>query len=175
MWEGRRVLLLLSHTQHTIFQKWCHITARRGIWNYLPTNSCYFVHLRSSFSTAVPCSPIQRILLALSQRISVKLTSRLHIVLQWRMYGALPTFMATRIQFYLLMSWRFRIIEATSNTLTSKATPMYWELLSLASSFRGWFHPYMVLSHFAMKEYGNTLTELAHMHRMWGGWRPCQQ
>jgi len=89
-------IIILAHTAHHI-PKVMPYNGTSGISNYLPTNSCYSVYLRSSFSKSVPCVPIQRLLFALSPRISVKLTSRLHLVLRLRMCGALPTSMAQYI------------------------------------------------------------------------------
>ena len=92
----KAAIIIVAHTAHHI-PKVMPYNGTSGIWNYLPTNSCYSAYLRSSFSKAVPCVPIQNILLALSPRISLKLTSRLHLVLRLRMCGALPTFMAQYI------------------------------------------------------------------------------
>jgi hypothetical protein len=105
-------IIIVAHTAHHI-PKVIPYNGTSGIWNYLPTSSCHSAYLRSSFSKAVPCVPIQRIPLTLSPRISVRLTSRLHLVLRLRKCGALPTFMAQYINTNTILS--FNVLTFPNN------------------------------------------------------------
>lgn len=86
-------IIILTHTAHHI-PKAMPYNGTSGIWNYLPTNSCYSAYLRSSFSKAVPSLPIQRILFALSppnkREAHLSPSSSDAVKNVW----ALPTFMA---------------------------------------------------------------------------------
>jgi hypothetical protein len=97
-------IIIVAHTAHHS-PKVISYNGTSGIWNYLPTSSSYSVYLRISFSKAVTCLHIQRILLAFSPRISVKLTSRLQLVLRLRMCGSLPKFMAQYINTNTILSF----------------------------------------------------------------------